>query len=76
MQAYENLLGNWQTGISEWIRAVTTKSSTQGRVGVHDMIYHASQLERESIAMCNVGSAVLCLRYLYRVSNFRNDELR
>lgn len=73
-QTYESLLGDYQTGISAWVKAMMTeKTSERGHGGVFDMMSFSADQEIESIVMGNVGVAVLALKAMLTVSNARKE---
>lgn len=49
------------------MHATTDETDSTGRDGLFDLVYHASRAEVESVTLCNIGMAALCLQYLLTV---------
>ena len=69
-KAYKNMLWDYQTGIKNWINAVTSRNAVGGRDGLYDMLGEAAKETHEGIAFCNLGSAALALKMLLLVRPF------
>lgn len=61
---YKQMLDNWVTNLSSWISVMTAPRTTDPIEGLFDMLNMKSDSAVESIAACNIISAVLGLRYI------------
>lgn len=73
MQSYNNMLGDYQTDVSNWVTAVTTRSPTAGTDGVFGMITEGWSRTVEGMSFVNIGCAALVLRNLLKVSELSSD---
>lgn len=60
-------MGDYQTHIRGWITAALSEKAVTG--SIFHMIHGAANQAIDSITMCNVGMAVLALKFLLKVSS-------
>ena len=61
------MLGNYQSDVSEWISAMSTKQKHGGTKGLFALVNQASKGALEGTSLCNIASAALALRHLLKV---------
>lgn len=58
------MLDHWHTHLSTWISVMTAPRTSDPIEGLFDMLAMKSDSAVESVAACNIISAVLGLRYI------------